>query len=160
MIAIIGCGNLNRKDDAVGPAVIRLLKETAIDDQAVKLLDAGTDGMAVMFAARGCERLIIVDACLSGSEPGAVFEVPGERLQKPRAQGINLHDFRWENALHAGQQIYKENFPEDVAVFLIEAKETGYGIGMSPEVETSARLVAEKILTRIDEWTAKGTNAV
>jgi Ni,Fe-hydrogenase maturation factor len=30
--------------------------------------------MAVMFAARGCDRLIIVDACRSGAEPLAAFE--------------------------------------------------------------------------------------
>ena len=37
--------------------------------------------MAAMFAARGCRTLIIVDASRSGSEPGAIFEVPGAELE-------------------------------------------------------------------------------
>lgn len=155
MIAVIGCGNLNRKDDAVGPKVVGLLRQAGFGQEAVKLLDAGTDGMAVMFAARGCKQLIIVDACMSGSTPGDVFEVPGERLQRPRSQSLNLHDFRWENALHAGQQIYKEEFPKEVSVFLVEAKDTGYGLEMTPEIDKAAELVASKIVTRIAEWSSR-----
>ena len=44
------------------------------DGTGVSLLDAGTDGMAVIFGARGCRTLVIIDACRSGSEPGAIFE--------------------------------------------------------------------------------------
>ena len=73
------------------------------NDPEVRLLDAGTDGMAVMFAARGCRTLILVDACRSGSEPGAIFEVPGSELAQPYAPGLNLHDFRWDHALYAGR---------------------------------------------------------
>ena len=43
----------------------------------VKLLDAGTDGMAVMFAARGCTSLIVVDCCKTGVEPGSDLRGPG-----------------------------------------------------------------------------------
>ncbi|WP_244500136.1 hydrogenase maturation protease [Methyloceanibacter superfactus] len=79
MIAVIACGNANRRDDGAGPEVMRALKAGTLGGKGpdVRLLDAGTDGMAVMFAARGCRSLIVIDACRSGSEPGAVFEVPG-----------------------------------------------------------------------------------
>src|SRR5689334_8840650 len=81
MIAVIGCGNASRGDDAAGPDVLRSLRVRGkCRDARVHLLDAGTDGMAVMFAARGCDSLIIIDACRSGSEPGALFEVPGTEL--------------------------------------------------------------------------------
>ena len=88
----------------------------------MQLLDAGTDGMAVMFAARGCRSLIVVDACRSGSEPGAIFEVPGAELEQRYQPTLNLHDFRWDHALHAGRAIFGEEFPDDVVVLLIEAE--------------------------------------
>ncbi len=153
MIAVIGCGNPNRSDDGAGPEVLRLLAEDEPvgDGKRVRLLDAGTDGMAVMFAARGCSTLIVVDACRSGSECGAVFEVPGSELEAEPRDSLNLHDFRWDNALFAGRRIFREDFPRDVTVFLIEAGSVDLGIGLSDAVAASARKVAGRIRELIAE---------
>lgn len=156
MIAIIGCGNANRCDDAVGIEVIRALRSRGrLNSQAnIRLLDAGTDGMAVMFAARGCTALIVVDCCRTGATPGALFEVPGQEINQPSADAYNLHDFRWDHALFAGRRMYGEQFPSDVCVYLIEAKELGLGLGLSPQVEATAALVVEKIEARFAESVA------
>lgn len=147
-IAIIACGNPNRRDDGAGQDVLRLLRsdETlASPGSGVQLLDAGTDGMAVMFAAKGCDLLIIVDACRSGSESGAVFEVPGGELEQPPRSGFNLHEFRWDHALFAGRRMFREHFPSEVTVFLIEAESTDLGIGLSDAVAGAAHKVAGRI---------------
>jgi len=151
MIAVIGCGNANRKDDAAGVEVIRLLRSR--DDlrgrEDVRLLDAGTDGMSVMYAARGCDALIIVDSSRTGSEPGSVFEVPGRELEAPHVPSLNLHDFRWDHALFAGRQLYREQFPSDVTVYLIEARDLELGLGLSPAIDAAATTVADRIVARI-----------
>ena len=153
MIAVIGCGNPNRSDDGVGLEVIRILRQRAdIHARAdVKLLDAGTDGMAVMFAARGCTTLLIIDSCKSQSAPGAIFEVPGSEAQSQHEASLNLHGFRWDHALYAGRKIYREAFPADVTAFLIEAKNLELGCELSNEVRTAAIVVADKIAARISE---------
>lgn len=162
MIAVIACGNANRRDDAAGPAVMQALKAGPLGGEGsdVRLLDAGTDGMAVMFAARGCRALIVIDACQSGSEPGAVFEVPGQELLQRYEPSLNLHDFRWDHALHAGRSIYGADFPEDVVVLLIEAADTGFGLELSPEVAGAVTTVAARIealvAERLSEMTAEG----
>lgn len=145
MIAIVGCGNLNRQDDGAGPEVIRALRDGGLEGPDVKLLDAGTDGMAVMFAARGCTSLVLVDAARTGVEPGAIYEVPGRELARPYTPGLNLHDFRWDAALHAGRRIFGAAFPEDVTVFLIEAEQMDFGLGLSPAVAAAALSVAHRI---------------
>ncbi len=160
-IAIIGCGNANRRDDGVGPEVLRLL---ASDQRAgatanVRLLDAGTDGMGVMFAAKGCRTLIIVDACRSGAESGSVFEVPGRELEQPPRDSFNLHDFRWDHALFAGRKIFREQFPEDVTVFLIEAEHLDFGIGLSQTVACAAHKVAGRIRELIADRQMTGASA-
>lgn len=154
MIAVIGCGNINRQDDGVGSEVVRILAGAWPPGKAVKIFDAGTDGMAVMFAARGCTTLIIVDAAKTGSRPGAVYEVPGAELEKPYRPGLNLHDFRWEAALHAGRQIFREAFPKDVVVLLIEAQDLGYGLGLSDAVAAAAVTVSQRISALIRERVA------
>lgn len=147
MIAVIGCGNSNRRDDGAGPEVLRLLAERGAGANwgDVRLLDAGTDGMAVMFAARGCSTLIVVDACRSGTEPGAVFEVPGALLEQRHQATLTLHDFRWDHALYAGRAIFRDAFPGDVTVLLIEAADTGLGIGLTPAVADAVRKVAARV---------------
>lgn len=145
-VAVIGCGNPNRGDDGVGSEVVRALAGRGLArDGRVRLLDAGTDGMAVMFAARGCRALIVVDACRSGSPPGAVFEVPGAELEQRHQPTLTLHDFRWDHALYAGRRMFGDAFPGDVSVLLIEAGTVAFGIGLSPDVAGAAAKVADRV---------------
>lgn len=147
MITVIGCGNANRSDDAVGIEVVRLLngRNDLRSRTDVRLLDAGTDGMAVMFAARGCKTLIVVDSCQTGAEPGAIFKIPGSEVESEKQPSLNLHDFRWDHALYTGRKMYGDAFPTDVTVYLIEARSCDFGIGLSREIETASKAVAESI---------------
>ena len=145
MIVVVGCGNSNRGDDGAGPHVIGALKARGLEQNGVRLFDAGTDGMATMFAARGCRTLIIVDASRSNSEPGAIFEVPGSELELSYKPSLNLHDFRWDHALSAGKQIFREDFPSDVMVLLIEAQTVELGVGLSTAVSAAVVKVTDRI---------------
>lgn len=152
MIAVIACGNANRSDDGVGAAVLRMLGTRPLARAAgVTLLDAGTDGMAVMFAARGARSLIVIDACRSGAEPGAIFELPGSEIDTAAAPALTSHDFRWENALHAGRRIYGRAFPDDVTVLLVEAASTDLGLDLSPPVSAAAARVVARIEALVDD---------
>jgi hydrogenase maturation protease len=152
VLTIIGCGNPNRSDDGAGIAVVQELVRRKVNvlPEDVEIYDSGTDGMGVMFKARGATSLIVVDACRTGAEPGAVFEVPGSELEGVPPDSFNLHDFRWDHALYTGRQIFKEAFPKDVRVFLIEAASIGYGLELSDPVRRSVAIVADKIAAEID----------
>jgi len=152
-IVIIGCGNPNRSDDGVGPHVASLLMQNAVPAH-VRVFDGGTDGMSVMYRARGATHLIIVDARIPESAPGAIYEVPGEVLEAPPKQSLNLHDFRWDNALYAGQRIYGDAFPTHISVLLIEAESLELGLGLSPLVADAATKVEARIREKIDTWLA------
>jgi len=87
---IIGCGNLLRGDDGVGPILIRRLWEIGLPE-GVRVADGGTAGMDVAFQMRGADRVIIVDACRTSAAPGTLYRVPGEQLEQiPPPEGINL----------------------------------------------------------------------
>ena len=151
-LAIIGCGNSNRCDDGVGPAVIALLQSGPLP-RGVSLYDAGTDGMSVMYRAKGMSRLIIIDAKMPENSPGAIFKVPGEVLQSTPPHSLNLHDFRWDHALFAGRKIYADSFPAAIDVFLIEAESLQLGVGLTPRVNEAAMIVAARIRSLIAENT-------
>lgn len=151
MLTIIGCGNANRRDDAVGVLVAQRLCERLAKHPVpgVQALDCGTAGMEVLYAARDSEKVILIDAVVSGAEPGAVFEVPATQLVSERERGLTLHDFRWDDALHVGARIYGPEFPERVDVFLVEAADTALGVALSPEVQAAADTVFSQILERM-----------
>lgn len=147
MLTIIGCGNSNRTDDGAGVYVAQRLQRFLQSNpkQNVKIFDAGTGGIDVMFQARGSSRLIIIDASQTGSEAGAIFQVPGEELEREREVSYSLHDFRWDDALYAGKKIFREDFPSNVTVFLIEAESLDYGLELTEKVKISADKIIEQI---------------
>jgi hydrogenase maturation protease len=155
MLVVIGCGNLNRSDDGAGVVVARRLLAMPLPSGApIRIFDAGTSGMDILFQARGARKLVIVDASSSGSEPGAVFEVPGRELENRAAPSYTLHDFRWDHALYAGRRIWADDFPTDVSVFLIEVASLGYGLELSPRVERAADIVTARVATLISDYCA------
>ncbi len=156
MLTIIGCGNSTRSDDGVGVFVAQALqaylRENPRDD--VRVFDAGTSGMEVMFQAAGTRQLIVIDAASSGSTPGAIFKVPGAELEAERSPSFSLHDFRWDHALAAGRKIYREHFPTDVTVYLIELQSVAFGLELSGPVLASATRVIAEIQRTIDDYVA------
>ncbi len=154
MLTVIGCGNLNRCDDAVGVIIAQKLQESFKDKNLsnLQIYDCGTAGMEVMFQARGSEKLIIVDACSTDSEPGTIYKVPGKELEELPEPSYSLHDFRWDHALAAGKKIFKEDFPNDVTVYLIEAENLGLGLEISLSLQSSVQQVIDSIKQEINDF--------
>ncbi|MDJ0718716.1 MAG: hydrogenase maturation protease [Prochloraceae cyanobacterium] len=153
MLTIIGCGNLNRSDDGVGAIVARRLQRWLQTNSYtnVQVFDCGTAGMEVMFQARGSTSLIVIDASSTDSEAGAIYKVPGKILEKLPEPSYNLHDFRWDNAIAVGKEIFHDDFPQDVTVYLIEAENLNLGLTLSSRVERAA----EKVLSELIEIVAR-----
>jgi hydrogenase maturation protease len=141
---IVGCGNAARSDDGAGVEVIRLLSQRpcAVRDGVV-LIDAGTAGMDVMFRVRGAAHVVIVDACRSGQEAGAVFRLPAREAMTPAEHGFTLHGLRWDHALYAGTRMYGEHFVDRAEVILIEAQDLGFGLDLSAPVRGAVARVVE-----------------
>jgi hydrogenase maturation protease len=161
MLTVIGCGNPARSDDGVGVFVAQALQAHvhANPRPDVRVFDAGTAGMQVMFQAVGTRQLILVDAARTGSPPGAIFRVPGAELETEHAPGYSLHDFRWDHALAAGRKIYRERFPSDVTVYLIELQSCAFGLELSAKVRESAAQVVAEIRRTIDDYAVDGLSA-
>lgn len=144
---IIGCGNLLRGDDAVGPLLIRHLWERGVPRQ-VRIADGGTAGMDVAFQMRGAEHVILIDACQSGSTPGAIFQLPGAAVAElPPLDGIHLHAFRWDHALAFAHWLLKDDYPTNITVYLIEAANFGFGDELSGPVRQAMDELIERLLT-------------
>jgi hydrogenase maturation protease len=145
-VVVIGCGNLLRGDDAVGPMLIRRLWEQGVPDDGVLLVDGGTAGMDVAFKMRGARKVVIVDASSTGAAPGTVYQVPADELESlPPLDGLHSHSFRWDHALSFGRWLLADDYPADITVFLIEAASVEFGAELTPAVAEAMELVAGRV---------------
>ncbi|MGE0219589.1 hydrogenase maturation protease [Mycolicibacterium sp.] len=144
-VLVIGCGNLLRGDDGVGPVLVRHLWERGVPAGA-KLVDGGTAGMDVAFQMRGARRVVIVDAAATGTAPGTVFRVPGEEFAElPPLQGLHTHSFRWDHAIAFARWALGEDCPTDITVFLIEVAGVEMGAELSAPVTAGMEQVIDVI---------------
>ncbi len=144
-LLVIGCGNILRGDDAVGPVLVRHLFERGVPD-GVRVVDGGTSGMDVAFGMRGAERVVIVDAAATGAEPGTVYRVPAEELADlPPIDGLHTHNFRWDHALSFSTWLLGPERPTDVTVYLVEAASLEPGAPLTPAVEAGMWRVVELV---------------
>lgn len=144
-VLVVGCGNLLRGDDGAGPVLIRQLWETSLPDGA-RLVDGGTAGMEVAFQMRGARRVVLIDASHTGAEPGTIHRVPGPELEElPQLNGMYSHSFRWDHALALARWLLKDEYPDDVTIFLIEAQCTDLGAEITPRVREGMNTVISLI---------------
>lgn len=144
-VLVVGCGNILRGDDAVGPILVRELWERGLPD-GVLCADGGTAGMDVAFQMRGARRVVIVDASSTGSPPGTIYRVPGEELTNPGdLSGIHTHSFRWDHALSFAKWLLGPQYPTDITVFLIEAGGLEPGAELTEPVAAAMRRVGDLI---------------
>jgi len=140
----IGCGNLLRGDDGVGPVLVRELAALQATGRipsgamGVRLVDGGTAGMDTAFAMRGARRVVLVDAARTGNEPGTLYRLPAEAVADvPPLQGLHTHAVRWDHALAFGAWLLGPSRPRDVTVFLIEAAGFEPGAPLSAPVDAA-----------------------
>jgi hydrogenase maturation protease len=138
-IAIIGVGNLYRRDDAVGLHVARLLRREL--PRSVRITEIGIDPMSLIEAWEGANIAIVIDAVSSGAGPGTVFRfnVCGQPIPSHLFH-YSTHDLNVADAIELARAL--EKLPSRLVVYGIEGADFGDGTGMSSEVSEAARGVA------------------
>ncbi|MDH3252597.1 MAG: hydrogenase maturation protease [Ignavibacteria bacterium] len=81
-IVVIGVGNELRGDDALGPIIVRMLKEHPVS--GVAYLEQSGEGASLIELWRGHSAAIIVDAFSSGSAPGIVHVLNASITEIPQ----------------------------------------------------------------------------
>jgi hydrogenase 3 maturation protease len=113
-IAIVGLGNDYRTDDGAGTAVIRLLKESAIDKvDEVALFEADRNLVGYLSDIEKFQpsRIIFVDAANLGTEPGKIMVLDEKQIVEKR---ISTH----ENNLDLALAYFKIVLPEHEVLFV------------------------------------------
>lgn len=150
--AIMGFGNPVRSDDAVGCYVIEQLQQKGIESDTISLFDMGTGAFEVLFKLLGHSRIIIVDAVINTGEPvGTLYKVPAHEIQGAIQDDpmVFLHSIKWDQALSYAKKIMRENYPDDITVYLVSVDNTRIEIELSDEVRQAGDKVVDYILNDV-----------
>lgn len=146
--AIMGFGNPCRSDDAVGIYVIDELKKLWADRTDISLLDMGTGAFEVLFKLKGHQKIILVDAVINtGEAPGTLYKVPASEVAAAPQDDpmVFLHSIKWDQALSYAKKILREEYPEDITVFLIAIDNTKLEMELSETVKQAGDKVVQLI---------------
>lgn len=143
--AILGFGNPARSDDGIGCYVIEQLRTQLGSHENLSLLDMGTSAFEVLFQLQGHDRIILIDAVInSEDEDGALFRLPASEVNAAIQDDpmVFLHSLKWDQALSYAKKILRDDYPEDISVYLIAVTNTRLQIGLSEPVQQAGdRLV-------------------
>jgi hydrogenase maturation protease len=114
---VIGLGNLLRADDGVGAHVVRRMAEEL---PGVEAVDLSTSDIDILDHIRGRDRVFIVDAIVTGAEPGTIRRLePGELDTADfLSHGMNL-----SSVLRLGSELYPDEMPGEVIILAVEAED-------------------------------------
>lgn len=146
--AIMGFGNPCRSDDAVGIYVIDELKKIWGNQPNIALLDMGTGAFEVLFQLKGHQKIILVDAVINtGEAPGTLYKVPAAEVAAAPQDDpmVFLHSIKWDQALSYAKKILREEYPEDITVFLIAIDDTKLEMALSETVREAGNKVVQLI---------------
>ncbi len=145
-VLVMGLGNWNRGDDAVGLEVARRLR--AMVPGHCSVLEVDGDPLASLESWDGIELAVIVDAVSSGATPGTIhrFDVSNQPLPGGLVS-TSTHAFGLQELIELGRALGK--LPREVTVLAIEGQRFGIGSRMSPECLASIGTVIEALLEEI-----------
>lgn len=148
-IAIMGFGNPVRSDDAIGIYVIEQLKKIIGDNEDISVFDMGTAAFEVLFGLKGHQKIILIDAVINSNEPvGTIFKVPAEEvLRAPQDDPmVFLHGMKWDQALSYAKKILRDEYPDDIQVYLVAIENTRLEVDLSIEVQDAGDKVVQHVL--------------
>jgi len=143
---VAGVGNLILRDDGVGVRAARLLKARPLSED-VDVIEAGTAGLGLLDGIEGHDRLIVLDAMVSGAPPGTVCVLEGEAVARAAHLGPD-HEADLPTTLALGRKLLGKHMPVEIIVVAVEAADlTTFSEHLTPEVEAAL----PEVVARVEE---------
>jgi hydrogenase maturation protease len=144
---IIGCGSGERGDDAAGLLAVRRLRALGVE-----ACEHSGEALALIDAWSWAERVILIDAVVTGAEPGTISEWDAATAPVVRdAFRMSSHSFGVAEAVELGRAL--DRLPPSLTIYGIEARSFAAGDAVSAPVARAAELLADRIAKEVGECT-------
>lgn len=151
-VAVLGLGNVLRRDDGVGPAVIARLEARYAFPLDVEVMDLGTPGLDLVDQLVERDAVIFVDAILDGRAPGHVrvldpADLRGSTGAVPSSPRMTSHEAGVDDALVLAAMDGRG--PAHVRLVGVVAQDLADGPGFSPAVEDAIPAACDAVLAEL-----------
>ena len=144
--AVFGIGNSDRGDDAVGPIVIRLLRNRA--PAAVRIVEHDGAATALLADFKSLSQAWLIDAAQSGAASGTIHRIDcsitGAAVP---SRSVSSHGLGLAEAIALARIL--GTLPQQCILYAIESQHFTHGAPPSPPVLHAAHEVAERILAEL-----------
>lgn len=146
---IVGVGSPILGDDGVGIVIARHCKELFSNNDDIDVAEIGTGGLSLLDIVAGYERLILIDAVISGSPSGTVQVLAEAEISNTAHLGTG-HEADLKTTLALGRKLAGQPLPKDVYIVTVEVSDiTTFSESLSPEAQAAvpaAIAAVEKLL--------------
>jgi|SRR5271157_3883748 len=145
---VIGLGNDHRGDDGSGLEVARALRPRLAGKARVE--ECVSEGIALLELWRDADRVLVVDAVVSGAVPGTVhrFEA-GDGFSPGFRTATSTHGLSLAEAVALGRGL--GCLPRRLVVYGIEVDNLALGHGLSASVARGVQEAADRIEAELDD---------
>ena len=147
-VLVIGVGNENRGDDAVGLSISKRLREKLPSD--VVVAEETGDGAGLMELWKGFDLVVLIDAVKSGAEPGTIHVFEAHKFPLPTGlfrEEYSTHAFGIPHAIELARAM--NQLPRRLLVYGIVGECFDEGAPISPTVERTAQQLVELLTSQI-----------
>jgi hydrogenase maturation protease len=144
---VIGIGNPDCGDDAVGPMVARLLVGRVAPE--VTVLERAGDMVALIEDWSGRDEVVLIDAAALLTAPGTIHRI--DLLRDALPTGLSLastHAFGVAEAVGLARALGQ--LPATLIAYAVEGSTFDPGASPSPAVVAAAKLVALRVASELE----------
>lgn len=146
-ILVVGVGNRDRGDDALGVTVAQALAGRLPPEVAV--LARSGDMLALIDDWEGFDAVICVDAAASLGEPGRIHRIDLASEALPRDFSFpSSHFFGVAEAIDLARTL--DRAPPKIIVYAVEGRCFDIGAPLSEEVKSASGDVADRVAAEVD----------
>ena len=146
-ILVLGLGNPLLGDDAVGLKVAALVRDRLKGVPGVDVEEEEAGGLRLMERMTGYDRVVLVDAAVTGGTPGEVRRLAPDDL--PTQRTATAHGIDLPSALVLGRQLGYP-MPAEVTIVAIEAESVlEFRHDMTPAVAAAVEPAVAAVLEEL-----------
>lgn len=149
-VVVLGLGSPLRGDDGLGLRALRRLGERCPLPESVRTVEGATLGLALLDQLEGGERLLVLDAVVTGAPPGSLVRLEGEAVPARLARPVSAHDLALPDVLALTRLLGRA--PRELVVLGLEAASIDPGSELSPAVAGALETLVEAVLAQLRRW--------
>lgn len=137
-------------DDGLGLVALEHLRESWRFEPHVELVDGGTWGMNLLPFLEGAQRVLVLDAIHTGSEPGSLVALEGAEIPRFLSTKVSPHQIDLREVIALAE--FRGKLPEELVVVGLQPDRVEMSAELSPTVRAALAALVEETVRRLEAW--------